>query len=758
MRFPVLFISICLLLLTACGGQKGSAKLKVTSGFSTHNGNYNGGLFIHGQKVGSTEEFSFALNSETTASLELSFGSWNIRAVGWSSTTSENTGPMKGDVYCGSKSFDFKSDGSISIYLTKEQCHNDLFASSEFWDSGTGGISLKTTRIHPCGALYDLNDPTKLRTSLHPSYCSEYPEAFQMKPRGMKIILNSSGNLNSGVLSSTCVPLTKNTQSVEGFYHQRKLPSRIPITLKFYQSLNCDEQTLMRDNYFRQGLDHTLARREQEFDAILFKGDSTYPEPMLAVAFPLSGRGTTSLIKEMPEFKCNPQTGANSYAVTPQICFQFPNLPYDSSNNQVKFVLQPGYNSIQLPAATICDANTTITSTDGKITKIKCEESEKGTLLHLNLEPMTDGSFETFSLINVQNATTYATTNTTTYPTTYATTDATTYPTTYNVFIKNEIYHYDQLRRILGLRNPNSELMNSFRNEEDRLGILGKVSELFSPAMIGGLFWDLPCSENNLYYPTNRWVNLWDEGKRKEYQITLLPLNASGLMRRITVRQINIPLNEMDGMNLDFQCTTATQPFKIGRIEERRNEFRNGGIREEKSLIIWNTKDDAFTSAFEEYRIESQTDASSTMLYQRSSFTRAKKFGQDSSKIEILNYNYNKHSGTSQENVHFNEYDVVGNRFTSRAHPPIHVQNGNAGDIFTDNINLIEKNQIRSGMETAQISKKLWSMTTLQPTAGEAGVYLYTTPYIKPHVENFEINYISLDPNTMRTTIFNSPF
>lgn len=701
-----LFLLLSLLfLLASCGGQQGKVSLKVTNSFNVSNSVFNGGLYIHGQKLETGEVFSFALNSQNSVSLELGFGTWNIRAVGWhrdpqTATATSPIGPMEGDVFCGQSQINFNSDSSISISTTKEKCFNDAFASSEFWQSTVNGSvvrSFKTTPVHPCGALYDLNDSTQLRTApLVPNFCEDYPTSFQMKPRGMKFELSSISPeaLSETKFASACIPLTANAAKVEGFYHANKIPTKIPLSLVFYQSSSCDERTIMGDFRFRQGLDHSLSRTDIGFDAILSKDPAS---PLLAVSFPLSRRGTSSLVKEMPEFKCVPTSNVRGQ-LSPEKCFQFPPLPVDGAV-PAQFVLQNGYNSIQLPSDIVCDNTSTISSaTQGIFTKQKCEITEKGTVLEVLVNSAREG-FESFTLTHNGK------------------------PVTIKVFIKNEIHHFNQLRRILGVKDSNSHLKNSFGNEEDeRYGILENLSEFFSPAMVGGLFWDRPCSANSLYYPTTRHVSLWDEGSaaRKDYQVTLLGLDRS--RRRISIAQVNAPSSEVDEMILNFECTTASQPMKIGQLEERRNEFGDNGAREQKRLVIWNTTEDTVNSAFEEYRIESQTDKTSAVVFQSSSFTRARKFGLENAKIETLNYFFDKRSGTPRENVNYNEYYLIGTNFTSRSHPGIQVSEGHPGLIFSDNINLGEKIKIRSG--TTQLTHPITTKITDPIKTGPEGSYL----------------------------------
>ena len=99
-----------LTLLAACGeGGKGSVQLEISQGFATGNSQFDGGLYIHGKKVGSTEEFSFALVSEQRASLKLSFGQWDIRAVGWD----DSAQVFEGKTLCAYEKVNFQSNNRL---------------------------------------------------------------------------------------------------------------------------------------------------------------------------------------------------------------------------------------------------------------------------------------------------------------------------------------------------------------------------------------------------------------------------------------------------------------------------------------------------------------------------------------------------------------------------------------------------------------------------------------------------------------------
>ena len=147
------FIILSLFLITACGGGKSTVKLEVTRSFSSSNSTFDGGLYIVGKNATNGEEFSVALTTESSISLTLNYGKWDISAVGWDN----DPDLFEGDVLCGSTSIDFKSaEASAPISVSSGNCKNP-----------------KLLKFLTCGALFDPSNPSQLISSsnLTDSFC-----------------------------------------------------------------------------------------------------------------------------------------------------------------------------------------------------------------------------------------------------------------------------------------------------------------------------------------------------------------------------------------------------------------------------------------------------------------------------------------------------------------------------------------------------------------------------------------------------------
>lgn len=445
-------------------------------------------------------------------------------------------------------------------------------------------------------------------------------------------------------------------------------------------------------------------------------------------------------MKEIPEFKCsstnnpvNPSyVGDSSVArISPkEACFQFPTL-----DTKLHYVLQPGHNSIQFPSETDCNN----ISLSAEMTKVKCETINDAKVLELNVteEVANSGTSPTISVKQNGNQ------------------------VTYEVLIKNNIHHFNRLGRILGVKNQNSILKKSFGNNGDEWGgILDHVGDFFSPAIVGGIFWDFSCVNGPDYLPA-RTVTVWDEeknGGNKTYQLSLSRPGKSKNLRRISITRLTPPLKTSDNMTLDFEC--GNDNLKTGSLKEEILEVLNDGSeREEKRLLKWSTGN-IDNSWFEEYRFHVHIK-NLEKLSQSSSFTRSKKFGPNQLKVESLEYFYHKPSADtstgqgasdqlSHEQLHYDEYDIQGTTFTSRSHSRIPKVGEAPGSIFNEDL-------INSQINQQTFIKTTWSMETFFPQNTPEEVTRNISS-INTSVEGFDVNFMSLNPETMRAIIFGTSF
>lgn len=726
-----------LLLLIGCSAQKASLKFEVTRSFATGNTSFDGGLFIHGKNVSSGEEFSMALATQTSSSVNLNFGVWDIRVVGWDN----HTAPMEGEVLCAYQRVDFKADNQrATLQATNSGCNNSVFAGPSFINTAST-VSFRPVRYYTCGALFNQTSPGTLRTpeSLTENFCNSYPAEYQQQPKYVKISLQTKlpGTPATDGLSSACI-LYNDTSTGQPFITNKNLPTKIPLVVNFYEEETCTQATMMMGTYsFPQGLEHTLSRAALGFDAVLRTTSSIAGEAgyrILAIASPLSKRGTTPFYTELPFFHCGEPSNHKK-------CLDLPPLPAGSH-----FVISPWDTTLKFSGTIDCSTY----SSSMQMTDCRQEDGSTFLTIRSNLTHAAQTTF-TFGGGN------------------------------YNVYVHSEIQEIKDLRRFLGSNTPEgsgitTSLADGHGGHDDpNGGMFYHIKDMLSPALFGGFFWDQPCTSAPLSATQKRTISIWEDGMEKSFQAILTnppaqtspayirnssprdPTVRNAFNRRIIFRQFSTAFGFQTRQVIDLACdgmdaldlTASSLNSRIGRMEEYREEIENDERRVERSLFFWNT---TFLSnaRFEVYRLESESDLSfasgETMMRNSSSYTRAEKgdsLSANQSDLRIVNLNYHFHvnsweedtencypnpdydpmdPGTGEpeicdpgtvlheennESLSFRQYDKKNAIISVMESPYLSLRHQDPGKIFSDSFLGEEKHKIRYFAQNGTIPKMM---------------------------------------------------
>jgi hypothetical protein len=630
-----------------------------------------------------------ALSTESRSSVNLNFGLWEIRVVGWDNSPSVSA--FEGDVLCGFEKVDFsKEDQTVQIKVANSKCTDSAFAGPSYVSTATQ-VTFTPVPIYTCGALF-ASDGKTLRTpdSLTEAFCQDYPDYMEKSAKALTFTLHNKLPSGSPVpgLTSECL-LTSETAEGKPVLHMKRIPTKIPLQITLFEDETCTRPS--GEYFFSKGLEKH--DRTQGFDAILS------PRPMLALATPISKRGTTPFNTETPVFGC----GSN---VT-DYCLKLPQLP-----DGIEFVIQSGgSSSIEFERDLDCNTFSSATiSGQAILTKNHCYNQNGRTFLKLDHNGSLDDT--SFTLENVQ----------------------------YDVKPVHHLWHYKNLRQILGVNKQSGDITasmgeNNGEGQDEFHGSMGEIAQRFSPALIGGLFWDQTCSNSPLSQPVKRTVTIHEDGKKKTFMVILTnppsqmtpryilnqnPRNltdGSGFHRRIILREFKdiygyVTQNVMDiacdGVDaLDLSASTAN--LRRGRAEDRWEEFDGNVKKTEKTLTLWNTTY-IHNSRFETYRTEKKEDIVNNLLHRESSsYTRAEKFPSSANserdmKIVNLSYNFERSdSGTPDlpnddktfERLHHTQYDIQGTQITVHQSPELKLENFEPGKIFSDEILAGEKDKIR---------------------------------------------------------------
>jgi hypothetical protein len=697
-----LLILFSLLVLSACGGGKSTVKLEVTRSFSTGNSTFDGGLYIVGKNATNGDEFAVSLTTESSTSLNLNYGNWEIKVIGW-----DNQDRLfEGDILCGSTTINFKKEvDSAPITVSASACD---------------ALNPQLLKVYTCGALYNPSSPNDLipGDDLTTTFCDSYPPAWQYKAKSLKIsLLNKlpGGNFSEGI-TSTCIQATSTDT-------QKYLSTKLPLKVTLFDDVNCLANKKMGSFEFPKGLDE-YSRSSHSFDAVVSTGYTG--NTFLALPTSISKRGVSPFLTELPSFKC----GTNSY------CFKLPDLPtLSNSATAYDYVLSHGFNSILLKPGTTTQCNqvqftsstSTSTNPDGTtntitdIQKKDCFEDPITGDLILNLEVHYNAIPETNKFFSIDNGTSKK----------------------YVMINSPAVQTFRTLKEVLGTPSTSDPIKNSFiennqegsgGNEESK-GMLSDPVDILSPAKVGGVFWDQTCSSTAMSGAIKRSVTFIDEGMEKTYQL-ILTNPPTGLVpsfvgyqadswsetisqnfnRRIIVRSFQGPLGYKTEMLMDIVCDgitslISTGTIKVGRLEVFHSNTDNTENKSHthRKIIFWNTTD-SLKSRFENYEMGEEFDISTTpqtLRRKHSSFTRAEKHGtdstQDQTKIAQLNYHFESGSDNAsswkREALHQNEINMSGSNITFYPKERLETQDQSPGTIFTDEAYTAQLNRIRYNNE-----------------------------------------------------------
>jgi hypothetical protein len=695
-----LLILVSLLILAACGGGKGAVKLEVTRSFSSTNSTFDGGLYIVGKNTSNGDEFAVSLTTQSSTSLNLNYGNWEIKVIGWDNYIDKL---FEGDILCGSTTINFKKEvDSAPITVSSSACAD---------------LNPKILKLYTCSALYNPSSPNELisGTSLSDTFCNVYPQAWQNQAKGLKISLLDKlpgENFSEGI-TSICLPAT--TASTNKY-----LSTKLPLKITLYDDKDCLTAKKIGSYEFPKGLDE-YSRTSHPFDAIIATNDNG--EALLALPTNISKRGISPFLTEIPSFNC----GTNGY------CFQLPNLP---SGTNYHYVLSHGFNSILLKPSSPMECgevkfiSSMSQSNDNDIEMKECFKDPVSEELILNLEVKYNATAESNKFFSVDNGTNKK----------------------YVMINSPAVQTFRTLKEVIGTPFTDNQIKKSFieyNNEgpsgnNESKGMLSDPIDILSPAKVGGVFWDQTCSTTPMSAAIKRSITFFDEGI-KTYQIILTNPPSDSIPqfigyqtdswgetisqnfhRRIIIRSFHGPVGYKTEMLMDIVCDgvsslTSTGAIKIGRFESYHSSQDDTKSKSETSrkVIFWNTAD-SHKARFENYEAREEVDISTTTPTPKrkyNSFTRAEKHGTasnvDKTKITQLNYSYESGSDNAsswqRESLHQNEIDMEGTNITVYPKVRLEKQNQTIGSIFTDEANTTQLNRIRYNNEDPNNKTKVLS-------------------------------------------------
>ncbi len=548
--------------------------------------------------------------------MTLDFGTWDIRVVGWDNATES----FEGDVLCASKQITFSQDNQLEeLKVTNEACNQDNFAGTAYRTT-TLPYSFNELEVTTCGALYDPVSPVLLRSpaSLASLYCDEYPKAIQKKAKGLTISLDSlrpDGSRTEG-LSSSCIPAAGGP--VAEIPTLKRMPTKIPVTIRLYTSDDCASGELAGTFYFPDGIETSVSRGGLSFDHILHP--TTYS---LALPVTSSLRATNFLGTETPLLRCE----SNSKGCA--------GLGSTSGND---YLLEPDVSSfIRINRKLDCDTMT-FTVLDGAVLN-ECWSKDAETYLRITPETgLIDGDTSSFDIDGE--------------------------PFTY-VIGNGYLGSLREMAAIVGLDDA-SEAQDSFGEASPELAEdlgLSEVELFLSSSGISGIFWDQRCSTSPLATPVTRTITRNDDGEQKTYQVTFQnppsnltmpaylavasdprhPTPEAVLNRRFVIREVIPPALTRTRFIIDIACDntevvalTGTSNIRIGRFERQREQNENGVQALEQNLIMWNTTDQEH-ARYEQFRRRFETvEGSGVVLRDNTRYIRTQKMPDGPSNHSML--------------------------------------------------------------------------------------------------------------------------
>lgn len=673
--------------LYGCGkSNSGAAHFEVTRSFATGNSQFDGGLYIHGKNLSTNEEFSLTLRNQTNTSINLDFGRYEIKVVGWDN----DPDPFEGDALCDRQIIDFRNEvQNESFKVARSQCN-----SSHIFNSGYATQKLK---IYSCGALYNPSSPLDLRSSKpETNFCDDYPKLFSAPLKSAKIILHNKspkGPFQEAMASKCLIPSSQSSNLIDS---NITLPTKIPITIVLYDDDNCSPEYEVGKNFYPQGLDHNLSRRDLPFDSIL----STGAQKFLALASPYSRRGTTPYLSMLPEILCpdlsttsesgnnftmNSSGTTSSSSPTFDSCLKLPPLPpLPAGTGNYDYILGVGFNRIVLQENISCQTMS-VTFTAPDISMLDCINENDKTILEIlvNYLPSNPGI--------VLNITTPNS------------------PISYEVLINNNIHTFKDLVWALGYTKNSTELINSMdegKDEDSSKGDLGIIWDLLSPSKIGGFYWDQTCSSSLLPFPINKYVRFQKDNGPIDLELSLTNSPLAGYHRRIIASEFKTILGYRPITILDISCNAKT-----GRLEEQFEDYYSDEIKSEKKLLFWDTTNNE-NAQFEKYSLEEVHQNNSNRLLTRThtSFSRVQKLSESKVKVTQLNYDFSPNISNQGSNPsHFEKasgqlYEIEESNIIKKEAPFLS-KTTSVPTFFTDDYLQFEKEQAHFDLNPDSILK-----------------------------------------------------
>jgi len=622
-------------------GPTGTASIQITKGFLVGNSSFDGGFFIHGLNLQTNTEFSFALDSGSQANIDIPYGQWYLRIVGWDD--SSDTQPFLGNTLCGDIVFNFTNENrALSVGVTEAACRasvGNTFAGPLYVNAAQPNF--RSLDIYTCGALWDSTfyNATTANYASHayntnvvipaasftPSFCqgNKYPNPFLKMAGSLKITFNNllPGSRPFGGVSSECIIATAGVSSTG-----RNIPTKIPMSITLYEDSTCSENSILNSYYFNNGIEAVGA-----YDSILKVSGSIH---QLALSSSPSQYGRTPFFTEIPYFQCNGEV--------PCLTISDPPLDYflDRGNSQVIRIANQNCSG-------------PFSSTSLVLEECRVQGNDAFLKIHAPIAIVVPGP-ETFTFSGTPP---------------------------FTVHIQNYLNQmYSTLSKVIGYniipatRNALNSLgkdTNSgkdFKPETRRYGLLTNVQNILSNWSGGGIFSDQPCTNPMTIPTTTRYLTIYTPEGSVLYEYILKPSPSLTVPKtmfdhdntfppstlssvydaRLIKRRFDATFGFRTEAIVDFECdnniTLATAPSRRGRSEELREIISGSAITTEQRLMYWNLEVDNFNlsgARFEvfEHTKEENTAQTPTLIKQTTSIYRANRIDStDSMRVSALEF------------------------------------------------------------------------------------------------------------------------
>ena len=642
--FKLIVMALLLMNFISCSkeGPTGTASIQITKGFLVGNSSFDGGFFIHGLNLQTNTEFSFALDSGSQANIDIPYGQWYLRIVGWDD--SSDTQPFLGNTLCGDIVFNFTNENrALSVGVTEAACRasvGNTFAGPLYVNAAQPNF--RSLDIYTCGALWDSTfyNATTANYASHayntnvvipaasftPSFCqgNKYPNPFLKMAGSLKITFNNllPGSRPFGGVSSECIIATAGVSSTG-----RNIPTKIPMSITLYEDSTCSENSILNSYYFNNGIEAVGA-----YDSILKVSGSIH---QLALSSSPSQYGRTPFFTEIPYFQCNGEV--------PCLTISAPPLDYflDRGNSQV---------------IRIANQNCSGPFSSTSLVLEECRVQGNDAFLKIQVPIAASGS-ETFTFSG----------------------------TTFTVTIQNYLNQmYSTLSKVIGYNiipanrdaldslgkdtNSGKDFKAESSPETHRYGLLTNVQNILSNWSGGGIFSDQPCTNPMTIPTTTRYLTIYTPEGSVLYEYILKPSPSLTVPKtmfdhdntfppstlssvydaRLIKRRFDATFGFRTEAIVDFECdnniTLATAPSRRGRSEELREIISGSAITTEQRLMYWNLEVDNLTlsgARFEvfEHTKEENTAQTPTLIKQTTSIYRANRIDStDSMRVSALEF------------------------------------------------------------------------------------------------------------------------